>query len=133
MSRGPIFNEDQSYYIIMSIIVELRFSVVIIMVLCLSRDRLGHCHIYVKHGCCIYLVVSTLNLTNHRLSFMINTMAIGNSTLQLWITSQFTNTGFVTDKTVFISGLKLWPLVTKFNIWLILVCYCRFCVIGIGA
>ena len=36
-------------------IVELKFSVDIIIVLCLSRDRLAHCHFYVKHGCCIYL------------------------------------------------------------------------------
>jgi hypothetical protein len=41
--------------------------------------------------------VLTINL------IMINTMAIENSTLQLWITSQFTNTGFIADKTVFFS------------------------------
>ena len=51
--------------------------------------------------------VSTLSLTNDRLSFMKNTMAIENSTLQLWITSQFTNNAFRTDKTVFISWTEI--------------------------
>jgi hypothetical protein len=49
------------------------------------------------------ILISTLILTNHRLSSMINTKPIENSTLQLWITSQFNNTGFIADKTVFIS------------------------------
>ena len=55
-------------------------------------------------------VVLTIMLTNHRLSFMINTAPIENTTLQLKITSHLTNTVFITDKTVFISGLKLCPL-----------------------
>jgi hypothetical protein len=36
---------------------------------------------------------------------MINTMPIENSTVQLWITLQFTNTGFIANKTVFISEI----------------------------
>ena len=39
----------------MVIIVELRFSVIMIIVLCLSRDRLAPYHVFVKHGCRIYL------------------------------------------------------------------------------
>ena len=38
---------------------------------------------------------------------MLNTMAIENSTLQLWINSQVTNTAFIADKTVFISWIEI--------------------------
>ena len=70
------------------------FSVLIILVLCLSRDKMTVFKLN-KADASIFSV----NTSSDILRFMIQTIAIKNATLQLYITSKFTN--------VFICGLKL--------------------------
>ena len=78
------------------------FSVLIILVLCLSRDKMTVFKLNMADAS-----IFSVNTSSDILRFMIQTIAIKNATLQLYITSKFTNTCFIAGKTVFICGLKL--------------------------
>ena len=54
------YHLEKTNGILKTIIIELRFSVIIIIVMCLSKDKVAHCHACDKHSCRIYHLLITL-------------------------------------------------------------------------